>query len=120
MYFVSKSFAVSLSNALVEEFRDTKRTVTNFMPTAAASQFTERTAMAGPPVFANTASARAVAQDGYDAMLGCDMDAHGGMTTHRQVMQTIAKWLLKRARLRAVRRIELPPRKIGKLRKRRS
>ncbi len=106
VYFASKGFAAYLSNALVEELRDTKVTVTNFMPTATASEFAERAGMAGTPLFANTASARVVAQDGYNAMLRGDMDAYGGMTLKRRLMQGVAKSMPKRAQLRAVRRIQ--------------
>lgn len=106
VYFASKAFAAYLSNALVEELRDTKITVTNFMPTATASEFAERAGMAGTPLFANTSTARAVAQDGYDAMLRGDMDAYGGMRPMRRMKQMLVKMMPKRAALRAIRRAQ--------------
>ncbi len=106
VYFASKGFAAYLSNALVEELRDTRVTVTNFMPTATATEFAAVAGMDGTALFANTASARKVAKDGYAAMLRGDMDAYGGMTLNRRLMQTVAKSMPKRARLRAVRRIQ--------------
>ncbi len=106
IYFATKGFAAYLSNALVEELRDTRVTVTNLMPMATATEFAEVAGMAGTALFANTASPRAVAQDGYDAMLRGDMDAYGGMTTKRRIMQAIVKVMPKRAALRAVRRAQ--------------
>ncbi|MEM6638117.1 MAG: SDR family NAD(P)-dependent oxidoreductase [Pseudomonadota bacterium] len=102
-YFASKAFAANLSNALVEELTDTNVTVTNFMPTATESEFAERAGMTNSRLFRNTTSARKVAQDGYDAMLRGDMDAYGGMSTKRWVMQQTLKYLPKRMALRAVR-----------------
>lgn len=104
VYFASKGFAAYLSNALVEELSDTDITVTNFMPTATASEFAQISGMAGTPLFKNTSSARQVAQDGYDAMLRGDMDAYGGMKPKRRLMQMLIKIMPKRAALRAIRR----------------
>ena len=106
IYFASKGFAAYLSNALVEELSDTKVTVTNFMPTATASEFADVAGMAGTPLFNNTASARQVAQDGYDAMLRGDMDAYGGMKPKRRLMQMLIKIMPKRAAMRAVRKAQ--------------
>lgn len=104
IYFASKGFAAYLSNALVEELSDTDIKVTNFMPTATASEFADVAGMAGTPLFQNTSSARDVAQDGYEAMLRGDMDAYGGMKPQRRLMQILVKMMPKRAALRAIRR----------------
>lgn len=106
IYFASKGFAAYLSNALVEELSDTNVTVTNFMPTATASEFADVAGMAETPLFKNTASARQVAQDGYDAMLRGDMDAYGGMTPKRRLMQALVKIMPKRTAMRAVRKAQ--------------
>lgn len=106
IYFATKGFAAYLSNALVEELSDTEITVTNFMPTATASEFAQVAGMAGTPLFANTASAREVAQDGYDAMLRGEMDAYGGMKPKRRLMQMLIKVMPKRAAMRAVRKAQ--------------
>jgi uncharacterized protein len=106
VYFASKSFGAYLSNALVEELRETKVTVTNFMPTATETEFAAVAGMAGTTLFQNATSARQVAQDGYDAMLRGDMDAYGGMNPKRRLMQMIVKIMPKRAALRAVRRVQ--------------
>ncbi|MEM6891292.1 MAG: SDR family oxidoreductase [Pseudomonadota bacterium] len=106
IYFATKGFAAYLSNALVEELRDTNVTVTNLMPMATATEFAEVAGMEGTKLFANTATARAVAKDGYAAMLRGDMDVYGGITTKRRVMQAILKAMPKRAALRAVRKAQ--------------
>lgn len=104
IYFATKAFAASLSNALVEELSDTDITVTNFMPTATASEFAQLAGMSDTSLFQNTSSARQVAQDGYDAMLRGDMDAYGGMRPKRRLMQIFVKIMPKRAAMRAIRR----------------
>jgi short-subunit dehydrogenase len=106
VYFATKAFAAYLSNALVEELSDTSITVTNFMPTATESEFAKRSGMDQTPLFANTSTAREVAQDGYDAMMRGDMDAYGGMRAQRRFMQFLAKTLPKRTAMRAVRRAQ--------------
>lgn len=104
IYFATKAFAASLSNALVEELSDTDITVTNFMPTATASEFAQVAGMSDTSLFQNTSSARQVAQDGYNAMLRGDLDAYGGMRPKRRLLQTLVKIMPKRAAMRAVRR----------------
>ncbi len=106
VYFASKGFAAYLSNALVEELSDTQITVTNFMPTATASEFADVAGMADTPLFKTATSARQVAQDGYDAMLRGDMDAYGGMKPKRRLMQRLIKIMPKRAALRAIRKAQ--------------
>lgn len=106
VYFASKGFAASLSNALVEELSDTGVTVTNFMPTATATEFAEVAGMSDTPLFQNTSPARQVAQDGYDAMLRGEMDAYGGMRLKRWVMQQMLKHMPKRAAMRGVRKAQ--------------
>jgi short-subunit dehydrogenase len=106
IYFATKGFAAYLSNALVEELRDTNVTVTNLMPMATATEFAEVAGMDGTALFANTATPRAVAEDGYAAMLRGDMDVYGGMTTKRRIVQAILKAMPKRAALRAVRKAQ--------------
>jgi short-subunit dehydrogenase len=106
IYLATKSFTAYLSNALVEELSDTEVTVTNFMPTATASEFAEVAGMANTPLFKSTSSAREVVQDGYDAMLRGDMDAYGGMRPKRRLMQMLIKMMPKRAALRAIRQAQ--------------
>lgn len=106
VYFATKGFAAYLSNALVEELSHTNVTVTNFMPTATASEFADVSGMAATPLFKNTASAHHVAQDGYDAMLRGDMDAYGGMKPKRRLMQRLIKIMPKRTAMRAIRRVQ--------------
>lgn len=106
VYFASKAFAASLSNALVEELAETRVTVTNFMPTATATEFADVAGMAETSLFQNTTPAQNVARDGYQAMLRGDMDAYGGMRPTRWVMQQMLKRLPKRTAMRGVRRAQ--------------
>ncbi|MGA1677518.1 MAG: SDR family NAD(P)-dependent oxidoreductase [Pseudomonadales bacterium] len=109
VYFASKAFSASLSNALAEELRSTEVTITNFMPAATATEFAARAGMEGSALFANAVSAHEVAQEGYAAMLRGDLDAYGGMGFKRRAMQVLVKMLLKRVQLRAVRKSQQGP-----------
>lgn len=109
VYFATKGFAAYLSNALVEELSHTNVTVTNFMPTATASEFAEVSGMSRTPLFRNTATAQVVAQDGYAAMLRGDMDAYGGMKPKRRLMQGLIRIMPKRTAMRAIRRVQETP-----------
>lgn len=106
VYFASKAFGAYLSNALVEELRDTGITVTNFMPTATATEFAATSGMADTKLFRNTASPRRVAEDGYEAMMRGDMDAFGGMRPVRRFQYWLVSKLPKRTMLRIVRQAQ--------------
>lgn len=106
VYFASKAFVASLSNALVEELRDTKVTVTNLMPGATGTEFAQRSGMEKSPLFKKTASARDVARQGYDAMTRGDIDAFAGLRPGRLMQFRIARLLPKRVMLRLIRQTQ--------------
>lgn len=106
VYFATKAFAAYLSNALMEELRDTAITVTNFMPAATDTEFAAVADMDRTALFNRAASARSVAQEGYAAMLEGRMDAYGGMNPRRRILQMLAKVMPKRALMRSVRRMQ--------------
>ena len=91
IYFATTAFVVYLSNALVEELRDTKITIPNFMLNAIATEFNEHAGMAGSRWFQNTATSRLVAEEGYRTIMDGKMDAYGGM----RLMRLFQYWLLR-------------------------
>ena len=69
---------------------DTNITVTALLPGATETEFSRTSGMDKTELFKKTASARSVAQDGYDAMLAGKLDVISGVTfTQRMMLATI-------------------------------
>lgn len=69
VYYASKAYVISLSEALANELADTGVTVTVLCPGPTETEFTRRAEMKGVRLLEKMASPRQVAQTGYDAML---------------------------------------------------
>ena len=69
VYYATKAYVTSFSNAIAEELHDTPITVTALLPGATETGFAKTAGLDKTPLFAQTASARAVAEAGYDGML---------------------------------------------------
>lgn len=87
VYFATKAFVTSFSNALYQEMKDTKITVTNLMPGATETSFAEVSGMDKTEMFNQPASARSVAEAGYKGMLHGRLDVISGLTTSQKIMQ---------------------------------
>ena len=70
VYYATKAYVYSFTEALAEELKDTRITITNLAPGATDSEFKERADMNGTVLFAMGAmSPEEVAKAGYKAML---------------------------------------------------
>lgn len=69
VYYASKAFVISLSEALANELAGTGVTVTVLCPGPVDTEFTRQAEMKGVRLLERMASARAVAEAGYNAML---------------------------------------------------
>jgi len=69
VYYATKAYVTSFSNALFEELKDTGVTVTALMPGATESRFGRVSGMDKTPAFDKTLSADLVALKGYEGML---------------------------------------------------
>ena len=86
VYFATKAYVTSFSNAIAEELHDTNITVTNLMPGATETEFGKVSGMDKTEMFKDTASARSVALDGYNGMLKGRLDVISGLTTMQKIM----------------------------------
>lgn len=79
VYYASKAYVISFSQAVAEELRGTGVTVTCLCPGATATGFAARAKMEGTMLFRmRTADAASVAKAGYDGMMaGKDMVVPG-------------------------------------------
>jgi short-subunit dehydrogenase len=103
VYYATKAYVTSFSNAIAEELHDTNITVTVLLPGATETEFASTSGMDKTGLFDNMFSARSVAEDGYNAMLAGKLDIISGVTfTQRMIMAAIPltpkKMLLRQIR----------------------
>lgn len=106
VYFATKAFVTSLSNALAEELRDTGVTVTALMPGATETEFARVSGMDKTPLFQKTASARRVAEDGYNGMLAGKLDVIAGLSLFQRIQLAFVPLLPKRIVLSETRKMQ--------------
>lgn len=106
VYFATKAFVTSLSNALAEELRDTGVTVTALLPGATETEFGKVSGMDKTPLFEKTASARKVALDGYNGMLAGKLDVIAGLNLYQRIMISLIPFTPKRIVLSETRKMQ--------------
>ncbi len=106
VYYATKAYVTSFSNAIAEELHDTEVTVTALLPGATESEFAATSGMDRTGLFAKTAGARTVAEDGYSAMLRGTLNVVSGVTFMQRAMMATLPIMPKRALLRQVRRMQ--------------
>ncbi len=86
VYFATKAYVSSFSNAIAEELHDTQVTVTALMPGATESEFAKTSGMDKTSLFEEAFSAREVAKDGYEAMEAGKLDIITGVSFAQRMM----------------------------------
>ena len=106
VYFASKSFVTSFSNAIAEELSDTKITVTNLMPGATKTAFGESSGMKGTDIYKNPASAKKVAEQGYNGMIKGELDVIAGVSTKDKISLKLMPILPKKSILKQIKKLQ--------------
>lgn len=106
VYFASKSYVTFFSNALAEELHDTNITVTTLMPGATETEFGRVSGMDKTSMFNKTASARSVAEDGYNGMIKGKLDVISGLTSSQKIMMSMIPFTPKKMLLKQVRKMQ--------------
>lgn len=106
VYYASKAYVTSFSNAIAEELHDTNVTVTNLMPGATETEFGRISGMDKTSMFAKTASARSVAEDGYKGMLNGKLDVISGLTFSKRLMIALIAFTPKKMVLSQIRKMQ--------------
>lgn len=88
VYFATKAYVTSFTNAVYCEVADTNVTVTNLMPGATITEFAQTSGLDKSRLFYKAATAESVARKGYRAMLDGRMDVVAGLNP---VMRLILK-----------------------------
>lgn len=103
VYFATKAYVTSFSNALSEELHDTKVTVTALLPGATETEFASTSGMDKTKLFDRTFPARSVAEDAYNAMLAGKLNIISGVTFAQKMMMRLAPLFPKKILLKQVR-----------------
>lgn len=102
VYYASKAYVSSFSNAIAEELHATNVTVTALLPGATETEFAKTSDMSNTAVFAKTVSPKDVAKEGYNAMLKGELDVIAGVTASQKVMMGMLKFMPKKLMLKQV------------------
>ncbi|MBD3318266.1 MAG: SDR family NAD(P)-dependent oxidoreductase [Chitinivibrionales bacterium] len=105
VYYATKSYVTSFSNALAEELHDAKVTVTALMPGATETQFAKVSGMDKTALFNKTFSARTVAKEGYNGMLAGKLNVFSAPVMQR-VMTAAIPFIPRKMLLRTVRKMQ--------------
>lgn len=102
VYFASKAYVSSFSNAIAQELHATKVTVTALLPGATETEFAKISDMISTAVFAKTVSPQDVAKAGYNAMLKGELDVIAGVPASQKVMMSMLKFIPKKLMLKQI------------------
>jgi len=106
VYFATKAFVTSFSNAIAEELSNTNVTVTNLMPGATETGFGEISGMDKTAMFKNTANPRDVAEDGYNAMIEGKLDVVSGVSLPQKMILKMIPLTPKNILLKQVKKMQ--------------
>lgn len=106
VYFATKAYVTSFSNALSEELRGTKVTVTALLPGATETDFAKTSGMDKTELFKKTASARGVAEDAYNGMLAGKLDVLAGLSLFQRIMMAFIPFTPKSIVMKETRRLQ--------------
>lgn len=106
VYYATKAYVTSFSNAVAEELYDTNITITALMPGATETEFATTSGMDETSLFDNPFSAQSVAQAGYDAMLAGKLDVITGVSGSQRMMMSMLPLIPKKMVLRQVRTMQ--------------
>ena len=102
VYYATKAYVTSWSNALWRELQDTGVTVTALMPGAMATGFANAGGLSDTKMFANAVDPTKVAQDGYDGMLAGKLNVTSGLPGWQTPMMKLAPLFPKKTMLNFV------------------
>lgn len=99
VYYATKAYVTSWSNALWRELKDTGVTVTALMPGAMRTGFASAGGLSDTKLFANAVDPMAVAKDGYEGMLKGELNVTSGLPGWQKPMMSLAPLFPRKAML---------------------
>ena len=102
VYYATKSYVTSWSNALWRELKGTGVTVTALMPGAMKTGFANAGGLSDTKLFSNAVDPTKVAQDGYNGMMKGKLNVTSGLPGWQTPMMKLAPLFPKKAMLNFV------------------
>lgn len=105
VYFATKAFVSSFTNAVAEELYDTNITVTALLPGPTRTGFARNAGLEKTGIFKKTASPRSVASEGYAAMMAGRLNVFSGLSLSQRLMMEWIRFTPRRILLRHARQM---------------
>lgn len=106
VYYATKAYVTSFSNAIAEELHNTNVTVTALLPGATESEFGRISGMDKTEMFQKPASAYDVALDGYNGMMKGKLNVITGIGFAQKMMLKMVPFTPKKMLLKQVRQMQ--------------
>lgn len=106
VYYATKAYVTSFSNAIAEELRGTGITVTALLPGPTETEFARNSGLEKSSLFEKTASARDVALEGYEGMILGKLNVITGVTFARKMMLNAIPFTPKKLILKQIRKMQ--------------
>jgi len=106
VYFASKAYVSSFSNAIAEELYDKDITVTALLPGATETSFAKTSGVDKTAIYSNPASARSVAEDGYNAMVKGKLDVISVSSRSQKMQLSLVSFFPKKMILKTTRKMQ--------------
>jgi len=106
VYFASKAYVSSFSNAIAEELYDKAITVTALLPGATETSFAKTSGADKTAIYSNPASARSVAEDGYNAMIKGKLDVISVSSRSQKMQLSLVSFFPKKMILKTTRQMQ--------------
>ncbi|MDT0556551.1 SDR family NAD(P)-dependent oxidoreductase [Patiriisocius hiemis] len=106
VYFATKAYVTSFSNAISEELNNTNITVTALLPGATETQFAKTSGMDKTDLFAKTYSATKVAKTGYEGMLAGKLNVKAALSFSQRIMMSSVPFVPKKMLLKQIREMQ--------------
>ena len=106
VYYATKAYVTSFSNAIAEELSDTNITVTALLPGATETEFANTAGLGKTDMFKNAFSARTVAEDAYAGMLKGKLNVMSGVTFSQKILLPLIKFTPKKIVLKQIRKMQ--------------
>lgn len=106
VYYATKAYVTSFSNAIAEELHDTNITVTALMPGATDTGFAKTSGMDKTTLFNKTAGAREVARAGYEGMLAGKLNVIAGVPLGQRIQMAMIPMAPKKMLLKQIRELQ--------------
>ena len=103
VYYATKAYVTSFSNAISEELRDTNITVTALLPGLTETEFAKKADLEKTTLFqGKNFSAVEVAKTGYEGMLKGKLNVMAGLSSKQKIMMALTPLVPKKSLLKQI------------------